>query len=121
MSVFINLSNHPAEKWDLKQMEAALEYGELVEIAFPPINPHFTDEELDQLVAAYYEKVTAYEDPVVMLQGEFVFTFRLTTLLKRAGIKVVAGCSERRAIEFVDEDGNHVRRSVFEFVKFRDY
>ena len=34
---FINLSNHPSDKWDEKQMEAAKQYGEVMDIPFPSI------------------------------------------------------------------------------------
>ena len=119
--MFINLSNHISEKWNSRQIEAAQKYGEIVDIMFPPVDPHSTDQELDSLVEDYYNKVMHYENPVVMLQGEYVFTYRLIVRLKKAGIKVLASQSERRTIEYIDDNGFTARRSEFEFVKFMEY
>lgn len=118
---FINLSNHPSDRWDKKQKEAALSCGEIVDIKFPSIDPHGTSEGIDRLVSTYLEDILSYEKPVVMVQGEFVFTFRMITELKKRNIKAVAGCSERKVTEEKDEAGNTVRRSVFSFVKFMEY
>lgn len=33
--MFINLTNHPSDKWSKEQLEAARKYGEVVELVFP--------------------------------------------------------------------------------------
>ena len=119
--MFINLSNHPSDKWSIKQTECAKAYGELVDMPFPKIDPYGTDEYINGLVQEYFEKIVAYDTCVVMVQGEYLFTYRLVCKLKEAGIKVLAGCSERRTIEYVDENGFTDRRSEFEFVDFKEY
>ena len=68
-----------------------------------------------------YNKVLEYHNPVVMLQGEFIFTFRLATKLKAAGIKVVAGRSERIVVERVNSEGIPVKKSEFHFAGFMEY
>lgn len=55
-----------------------------------------------------------------MVQGEFVFTFRLVTELKKAGITAVAARTERKAIEKV-ENGITKTTSEFKFAGFMEY
>ena len=119
--MFINLSNHSSDKWSEKQTKKAKEEGEIIDIPFPAVDPYGTDTYLNELVEEYCSKIMQWENPVVMLQGEYLFTYRLVNRLKSLGIKVVAGCSERRTIEYIDESGNTVRKSEFEFVDFKEY
>lgn len=88
---------------------------------FPAVSPHISSEELDELVEEYFNKIQQYSDVVVMVQGEFIFTYRMIVLLKKHGICVVAAQSDRRTIEFVDENKNTRRESEFEFIKFMEY
>ena len=74
-----------------------------------------------QVLEKYFNKVLEYHNPVVMLQGEFIFTFRLATKLKAAGIKVVAGRSERIVVESVNSEGIPVKKSEFHFAGFMEY
>lgn len=108
--MFINLSNHALQNWSLKQKEEAVKYGELIDLPFPNISPYADSVEIDRLVEKYFNKVLEYHNPVVMLQGEFIFTFRLATKLKAAGIKVVAGRSERIVVESVNSEGIPVKK-----------
>lgn len=108
--MFINLSNHALQNWSTKQKEEAEKYGELIDLPFPNISPYADSVEIDRLVEKYFNKVMGYHNPVVMLQGEFIFTFRLATKLKAAGIKVVAGRSERIVVESVNSEGIPVKR-----------
>ena len=45
----INFTNHPYEMWDEKQKEAASMYGDIKEIPFPPVDPTYTEEQLDTM------------------------------------------------------------------------
>lgn len=119
--MFINLSNHTSEHWGDFQTKEANKYGDIIDMPFPAISPYSSSEELDIIVNEYYEKIMKYNSPVVMLQGEFIFTFRLVTKLKKAGVKVVAGRSERVVKETVNEDGIAIKRSEFNFVGFMEY
>ena len=119
--MFLNISNHKSENGSANQTNEAEKYGKIIDIPFPAVNPRESDEYMNDLVDEYYQKVMEYEKPTVMVQGEFVFTYRLVNQLKQAGIKVVASCSERRVTEEIDENGCTIRRSQFEFVKFREY
>jgi len=118
-SIFINLTNHPVEKWSNEQKAAATVYGEPMDMPFPSVSPEMENEEMDRLVEDYagqIEKLCQTHRITVHLMGEMTFTFRLVGRLKAMGIRCVASTTERVAEE---QDG--VRTSIFKFVKFREY
>lgn len=119
--MFINVSNHSSKKWNEKQIEQAKKYGDIIDIPFPVIDPSSRDEEINHIVNEYFDLIMQYQDCVVMLQGEYIFTYRLVNKLKQHNIKVLASCSERRTIEYVDDNGFTSRKSEFEFVEFKEY
>ena len=82
--MFVNLTNHPSERWSEEQREAAEEYGKIVDIPFPNISPQADEEDLMQLVDEYYEKIQELNDNqiVVLIQGEMTFTYRMVEKLK---------------------------------------
>lgn len=121
MPIFINLTNHNSAAWPMAQKEAATAIGALIDMAFPSIDPYADSKEIDLMVDEYFNRVMAYKNPKVLLMGEFIFTFRLVTRLKAAGIHVYATCSERKAIEYTDPEGKVQKRSVFDFVTFKEY
>ena len=87
ITMLINISNHASSKWNEKQLAAASEYGEIKDIPFPAIDPFGSSEYMDNLGQEYYNRILEFADPVVMLQGEFVFTFRLANWQKRRELK----------------------------------
>lgn len=126
--MFINVSNHVSEKWSKEQREAAEQYGKIVDFNFPNIKPELTSYDIDGLVDKFKEDIilaVTQKFPeenrfAVMVQGEFIFTFRLVTELKKAGIKVVASRSERKVVEKV-ENGITKTTSEFKFAGFMEY
>lgn len=121
MKKFINVSNHVSDNWSEAQLSAARAYGEIVDMSFPAVSPYAESEEIDALVREYLDRISAFDVAVVMLQGEFVFTYRLVNALKSKGVKVLSACSERKVTERLDNEGRTQRISVFEFVQFREY
>ena len=119
--MFINLSNHPSESWDIKQKEAAGVYGDILDLPFPQILAMADESEVMELAKSYCERILEYGRPVVMVQGEFTFTHYLANMLKERKITSLASCSQRRTREWKQEDGKQVKQSVFEFVRFREY
>ena len=117
----INFTNHPYDMWSESQKNAACEFGEIKEIAFPAVSPEATEEELDILANEYTEKILALNDHVVLLQGEFTLSFRVVQLLKSKGLEVLAACSKRNVKEWKDDDGKYHKEMLFEFVQFRRY
>ena len=121
MSVFINLSNHRSDKWGDAQLSAARTYGEIIDIPFPMISALAKSEEIDTMVQEYLDKLSDIDISAVMLQGEYVFVYRLVNALKSRGITVLSACSERKVVEYIDSEGRTQRESIFEFVQFREY
>lgn len=127
--MFINLSNHPSDRWSEEQLKAAQAYGEIREIPFPNVDPESPAEviqkQAEELVERVLDVLAALKSPdsdavadadVVMCQGEFTLCYRVVTILKEHGIRVVAACTERN----VRMDGDQ-KISIFRFVQFREY
>ena len=55
-----------------------------------------------------------------MVQGEFVFTYRLVCKLKGNGNRIVSARSERVCQEFKDKNDVIHKHSIFEFIDFVD-
>ena len=121
--MLINLSNHPSAKWGKNQKETAIkEYGEIVDLPFPQINPEVSEKSIKDLASEYFEKIkqtlgnTRDNNNAVHLMGELTFSFTLVNMLLDAEITCVASTTTRKTIEI----GNK-KMSEFEFVKFRKY
>lgn len=116
--MFINITNHPFADWSEEQLDAARSYGEIVDIPFPNIEPHFTTADIsmlaDELIATVLKK---YATSVVHVMGELTFTYALVSRLKATGITCLASTTERNVV--IDPDGKKV--SEFKFVQFREY
>ena len=114
--MFLNFSNHPSSTWQKKQLEEAAVFGEIVDLAFPIINPESNLDVLSGLADQYCAKILKLQPKAVHIMGEMVFTFTLVQLLKKQGVFCMASTSKRQTIE---KDG--VKTSIFEFVQFRPY
>lgn len=44
--IFINFSNHPSGRWDVKQKKASEQYGRIVDIPFPMVPAQASQEEV---------------------------------------------------------------------------
>ncbi len=121
MSVFINISNHPSNKWNTEQLTAAREFGDILDIDFPQITPNETIEEIQHKANSIFSRICSFDNPVVMVQGEFTLTYQLVKMLQDANIRAVASTQKRVSEESVDENGNTIKVSSFCFEGFRDY
>ena len=127
--MFINLSNHPSERWSQEQHAAAAHYGKVIDIPFPQIAPEWSAEEVECAAEKCVEQVRAAAesahvpmcDLTVMVSGEFTCTFHLVLLLKELRCRTVAACTARKADEVINSDGSMTKTSTFRFVQFREY
>lgn len=119
--IFINLTNHPSNKWDEKQIEAAKQYGEIIDISFPDITAQADEKQIVKLAEQYFDHIRGYHCTAVMVQGEFTFTYHLVKMLEEAGIPALAACSERKVEEIVNSDYSVSKKVDFHFVRFRKY
>ena len=120
MPTFINHSNHPSVNWSQEQQEAALAYGDIVDLPFPELHADYTEQQICEAVQKSLDKIMALDPVAVLCQGEFTYTYNLVKLLKEKEIKVLAACSERMAHEKWD-GGVSCKVSYFKFVQFREY
>lgn len=117
--MFINLTNHPSENWSKEQLEAAQQYGEIVDMSFPVIEPTFTKNDILHLVKECIEIIMGMKDgeTVVHVMGEMTFTYNLVKALHEIGIVCLASTTER--LVKMTSDGKKI--SEFKFVQFREY
>ena len=116
--MFINLSNHPSDGWSEEQLAAAQEYGEVVDIHFPNIEPSFTSSMVKSLADITVDTITALgKNITIHVMGEMTFTYAVVSRLKARGIRCMASTTERNTI--MTPDGKKI--SVFKFVQFREY
>jgi hypothetical protein len=118
VEMFVNISNHPTNKWGEKQLEAAKVFGDVRDINFPNVPATATSEEVVAMAEKTITGTGINAGDVVMCQGEFSLTYAVTSRLLARGVKVVVACSER-SVQEVIKDGVSVKTAVFEFVKFR--
>ncbi len=122
--MLINLSNHPSSQWSEEQTKAARHnYGQLIDLPFPAIDPEAETYDIERLAEDYEIKVRqllAAESSgnfAVHIMGELTFCFALVARLQKAGIQCLASTTSRLAID--QPDGSKISR--FGFVKFREY
>jgi len=118
--MFINFTNHPSEKWSKDQLAAAQQYGEIVDMPFPSIDPSASRDNVLTMATDYAQRIAAMSPNAVLCQGEFTFVFAVVIELKKIGVRVFAACSERCIREYV-EDGISKKVAEFKFVRFREY
>lgn len=117
--LFINISNHPSDKWSAAQKAAT--GAEIVDIPFPIVDPNLGEEELDEIadgiivqvlnLAKDHSPITAH------VMGEMTLTMRLVGRLNYEGVTCVAATTNRDVVE--NPDGT--RTVMFNFVRFRKY
>ena len=119
--MFINLSNHPSDKWSESQTVAANEqFGEIVDLPFPQIAPDATKADIAKIAQDYLTRVQQIELPnntAIHIMGEMTLTYQLVALLKDAGYHCYASTTVREVYE--QEPGK--KTVIFQFVNFREY
>ncbi len=118
--VFINISNHPSANWEEAQLQAARQYGDVVNYPFPQVPADATADNINALAERTAQRILElypYTDITAHIMGEMTFTFALVTQLKAHGIRCVASCTDRVA----ENLGNGDKLSHFHFAQFREY
>jgi hypothetical protein len=114
--MLLNLSNHPSSSWSAEQISAAQDYGDIVDMPFPNIDPYATIDEINLLAEKYLVDIRKIDPMAIHLMGELTFTFCLVQHLQRMGYLCLASTSERLVEE---KDGKKI--ITFNFVQFRSY
>ncbi len=117
---FINISNHPSSQWTDEQILAASEYGQIIDIPFPQITPGITSQEMDMLVDNTINTIQSLHPAAILVQGEYIFTYRLVRNLKLRNFHVYAAQSVRDVVEIHKPDGTY-KDVHFHFSGFMEY
>lgn len=119
--MLINLTNHPSTLWSDKQRDAALVYGDIMDMPFPVIDETADDAYISTLADDYLQKILDFTKEncvTVHLMGELTFTFALLKRLQEHGITCVASTSKRIVKE---EKAGRKGEVIFQFERFRQY
>ena len=119
--IFINHTNHPSDGWEEAQVQAAEDYGEIVDLPFPSVDPELDREDVHALAEKFLAKILDRNPAAVLCQGEFSYTYAMVNLLKMHHITALAASSERIVEKVKGMDGVEKKVSVFRFVRFREY
>lgn len=119
--MLINLSNHPSEKWQKKQIIAAEVYGVVSDLPFPSIDPFASIDDISEQADQYSGEILSLlkgqtGTSAVHLMGELTFCYALVHKLQQNGIKCIASTTKR----LVTENGNS-KTVEFNFCRFREY
>ncbi len=119
--MLINLSNHPSNRWQAEQIQAANAlYGSVVDIPFPEVPPMATKEEVVRMAESCVKNIgqtAAPAEATVHVMGEMTLTYAMVTLLKNMGYCCVASTTVREVFE--EEPGK--KTVLFKFTRFREY
>ena len=119
--MFLNVSNHPSNMWQQKQLDTAHEYGEIVDFGHPDIPTCATEDQIREIASKTVREIEELNPDVIFLAGEFTIAFMLVDELLSRGFTVLAATSERITEEVMQEDGTLKKVSKFTFVQFREY
>ena len=119
--MLINFSNHPSNLWSQEQLDAAQEYGAILDFPFPTVPSSADSAVIVKLAERYCNKLIRLSPSAVLVQGEMSLAFAVVSILISNGIPALCACSERECICDITADGATIRHSVFRFVRFREY
>ena len=120
---FVNFTNHTSNKWAAAQLEAAKEYGDIIDIPFPMVSPVATKEDIQELAEKSVQDILSNSPSAVMVQGEMTLVYNVVRRLQDKGIVCVAACTRRRTDEEVQKlaAAGLTKEGMFEFMGFREY
>ncbi|MCX7986299.1 MAG: CRISPR-associated protein [Bacteroidales bacterium] len=119
--MLLNLSNHPSSSWpEVQIQQAKIQFGEVVDMEFPAIDPAGDEQYIINLANEYFSKIKELTNQhpklTVHLMGELTFSFALASLLYKHNIPCVASTSKRNVVMI-----NQTKIAEFSFVRFRSY
>lgn len=119
--MFINCSNHASVNWSEKQLTEAGKWGKILDYPFPNVDAEWDEKRIEEVAQQVAKEIKNLNPSAVMCQGEFTLTFQIVKRLKELQIPILSACSERKTIEYQDEDKKTRKIAEFSFVKFREY
>lgn len=128
--MLINLSNHPLAEWGEQQKTVAeQEFGPIVDLRFPNVEPEASLNEIVKEAKKYAQKCcdilgkrTKANNPsdrqdAIHVMGEMTFVFQFVRKMSEMGILCMASTTKRTVER--KPDGKEIKS--FQFVRFRPY
>ena len=119
--MLINFTNHPCSAWSEEQLAEAERWGNVIDLPFPNVPADIDEKSIAKLADDNTAEIRGYDPDAVLVQGEMSLAFAIIDRLLKNGITVLCAASERTCETTVADDGSTVRKSVFRFVRFRQY
>jgi hypothetical protein len=120
-----NLTNHPVASWSPTQLAAAraLGLGEPADFpgGLPLVPPDADTDAVCRMADELCLRLELLHIRGACLQGEYTLTVALLHRLQAQGIRCFSATTERRVEDALQPDGSVVKKSVFAFVRWREY
>lgn len=120
--MLINLSNHSSSQWPKEQLQAGRNFGEIIDLEFPVVDPAGETVYIQLLAQECAENVKSIlrsindQDNAVHVMGEPTLVYHIVQMLKQEGVRCLASTTTRQSVE---NDG--FKTSKFTFCQFREY
>ncbi|HOK66370.1 MAG TPA: hypothetical protein PLV55_06115 [Anaerohalosphaeraceae bacterium] len=127
--MFLNVSNHPSDKWSDEQKEAALKLadGPIIDIPFPDVPPEADRTEAALIADKLYDEVMQVINQdtrgiftgnhAVMIMGEYSVFHKVVKRIQANPLYIPVYVATTKRIA---EETKGVKKSVFQFVRFRE-
>lgn len=119
--MIVNFTNHPCGGWSEEQFAAAERWGDIIDLSFPNVPAESDENDIAALADIYCSRICELNPDAVLIQGEMSLTYALIHRLRQSGIHVLCAASERVCTTAAADDGSVIRKSIFKFVRFREY
>lgn len=119
---FVNLSNHPVSSWSDLQRQAAEAIGVPTDVSAElTVDPGATSEEVVENARTIADMVRGLGATAAHVATEPTLTFALVRELQSFGVRCYAATTHRRSTVAPVGDATVEKRSLFEFVGWREY
>ena len=116
--VLINISETATKDWSKEQLKAAKqEYGTLVDLEIPYIKPDLSIDEIQLIIADFFQGIYQLSPKAVHISGKGAFFFYLIGLLSQFEIPCIESTFEKQ-IRLTPEGEKEV---YYTFCQFRSY
>jgi hypothetical protein len=123
--LFLNLSNHPVSGWSEEQVAAArtLDLGEPTDLDgdMPTVDPEADTAEVVAMADEIAARAVAQGAAGAQVMTEYTLTQALVAALQRRGMRCFAATTRREVVEDVKLDGAIEKKSVFRFIRWREF
>jgi hypothetical protein len=114
----LNLSSIPSSKWNKKQQDVAQQqFGEVVDLAFPKIDPSWSEDEVMERVIELVEEMLEIRPTAIHVMGDMHATFLFVIMCAQFQIPCYISTFER-TVKMTKAGKKEI---TLDFVRFRKY